>query len=109
MVPVVDQQDGYWRDWNYLYDGTRTRDIQNRYPVPQGNYYHQDQLKFVDVTPTGSNTWRHKNDWYYKDLSQVLKPPKMLSASVSDDDSCSEEGYVYGAEHFGHAHNKRHR
>lgn len=34
----------YYKDWNYRYPGTRTRDIQNRYPVPKKMNYQDDVL-----------------------------------------------------------------
>ena len=34
LVPAKEERPSMYKDWNYLYPGTRTRDIQNRYPVP---------------------------------------------------------------------------
>lgn len=65
MLPVRDQTNkDYYKDWNYLRDGTRTLDIQNRYAVDKHIPYQNDLTQFKDVTATGSNTWKHKNDWY---------------------------------------------
>lgn len=74
MVPAPQKNDtNYYKDWNYVYPGTRTRDIQNRYPVPKKMNYPNDVLQFKDVTHTGSNTWRHNNSWYQQDMSKMIK------------------------------------
>lgn len=77
--------------------GTRTLDIQNRYPVPQRSAYAADAHVYKDVTHTGSNTWRHNNDWYHQNMHKLIK--KQESESESESESCDDEGYTYGAEH----------
>lgn len=76
MVPVQEKRQGGYKDWNYKLPGTRTRDIQNMYPVPGKMDYEDDVLQFKDVTHTGSNTWKHKHDWYKQDLSKLWKKKK---------------------------------
>ena len=61
-MPAQDNNNlSYYKDWDYRYPGTRTRDIQNRYPVPNKPFFGNSFLKFKDTTNTNSNTWRHKN------------------------------------------------